>query len=805
MPAKSSFNLKTVAAAGLLSAALVGCGGGSDSTVATSSEPSTPTQTPTAPGAPTDPEPDNQTATGTQTPTDPYADAKKALADAQMAYESLPATATYAEKQQKQTDIETAANSLVTALQTGGASFSDVTKAMNVKNAANTKATNYGNIVTAENKLKEAQTALKNLPATATYADKEKKQADIKTAANTLATALEAGGASASEIQAANEIGSTASNQETIYNTIVTAENKLKEAQTALTNLSATATYEEKRNAQKAIQTAASNLAKAQEASGDSTVDANTIAMKAEEEVKSLNNIIEAVNKVEAKYQLAKSLTEALDEKSSPAQIKAARDAVDDFRKEIASNPNLPKEEQTTYIAQVGTLTKDIDLIAGTPDGDPPNDVANWDKAIDNYRLSGNMADLPGGSGSSLVTTDSDIDFELNGRTLSGDRVRNLPSGWRGESYEDTRGDDLVDSGRVFTNNNAVDVDVTFRNIITDYNNIRGKFMSESTVAISPIDNDATTTVDGNITMSAPASGSWVNTGISRHSFKGASADRSLTGTGLPTGNNELTISATDNYRMFLFGVDMTVSSDNGGIIMKFNDDDELEVKIGGGTSDATLTFSPKATDGDPTNSNITADIADKKFTTKQFQVAYAEFGYWSEVTPNSPFVSIDTFARIMDNDLGLATQPGELKGDADYEGLAAGYYIIDMDDKLNNGEFTARVKLEADFDSSEISGDIDRFRSVTDTDHNSNLRNWSLTLNDAGFGRDNRNLDDVFDGTTDGGGPVDGEWQGQFAGNIGLHTTTLEDDHPQVVVGEFIGHFSDTDSAVGAFGAEID
>lgn len=179
---------------------------------------------------------------------------------------------------------------------------------------------------------------------------------------------------------------------------------------------------------------------------------------------------------------------------------------------------------------------------------------------------------------------------------------------------------------------------------------------------------------------------------------------------------------------------------------------------------------------------------------------SFSRFDYWATVTPgttSSPLgVAIDTFAEVTGD---LTTSPSVLRGDATYQGLATGFYTMNAGSA--RGEFTADVELTADFDDNEIGSIVDNFDSITDMNHS--LHSWELTLEDAEF--NNRNFDatpSTFVGSTIATGGRVGQWQGIFGGKANPGDGRIDNDYPEGVAGEFVGHFSNG-YAAGAFGAE--
>ena len=245
--------------------------------------------------------------------------------------------------------------------------------------------------------------------------------------------------------------------------------------------------------------------------------------------------------------------------------------------------------------------------------------------------------------------------------------------------------------------------------------------------------------------------------------------------------------------------------------------------------------FTPEVPRGDDLN-DVIVSLLEVPDNTK-----YLSFGYWL-VTTDDPKHTIHTFAQghdYGDDNNGLHSTPNELRGKATYSGGAAGVYVLKTGNladnpDLHDGEFVADVELTAQFGNSDntiaaadqwkIEGNIDDFRSSTNTAHN--LSGWNLGLS-ADFGTRNASDADTAQNTvpdanlTTAGfmavkgstNPVTnalraGTLAASFYGNAGAATTTGDapnaDDHPEAVVGEFDGHFVNG-HVVGAFGAVKD
>ncbi|WP_025782413.1 hypothetical protein [Candidatus Synechococcus spongiarum] len=217
----------------------------------------------------------------------------------------------------------------------------------------------------------------------------------------------------------------------------------------------------------------------------------------------------------------------------------------------------------------------------------------------------------------------------------------------------------------------------------------------------------------------------------------------------------------------------------------------------------------------------------------------YLTFGYWVTTTTEKEKIKhkIETFAEASAGYGAVDDSPGSLRGKATYSGGAAGIYVlktgdpIDTDNSLRvyDGEFVADVALTAQFGVNDgsvaaetqwtIEGEVSDFES---TDGSHDLSPWTLKLNsvDLASSRGTPNtptgptaLTTRRMGTTTGSvngvdGAAEGEWSGTFYGNVGTDTTTQSDaaadDHPEAVIGEFNGHFSNG-HVVGAYGAEKD
>ena len=169
---------------------------------------------------------------------------------------------------------------------------------------------------------------------------------------------------------------------------------------------------------------------------------------------------------------------------------------------------------------------------------------------------------------------------------------------------------------------------------------------------------------------------------------------------------------------------------------------------------------------------------------------SYMYFGWWRRVQLDDESFSYDTFSGGMYPVSGGGFD--DLVGSATYNGPAVGQYAIyqPADSDSGTGSFTAQARLEADFDTNMLSGQVTNF---------SNASNWTVTLNKASM--QGGNVDDdtgtvswVIGSRTEDGGM----WDARFFSDV----TPYAGHIPEGVVGDFTAQFGEVGRLTGAFGA---
>ena len=410
-----------------------------------------------------------------------------------------------------------------------------------------------------------------------------------------------------------------------------------------------------------------------------------------------------------------------------------------------------------------------------------------WRDAFDEYQVDFDI-DLP--SKVNLETEPGRITLEYDNDNERGDDIDRLNDRWFGEQYEDIDYRGLTASGGVITNydGDPVTKGATWQALTARQNHDDFSDLLFGSV----VDMTAPAGGTGTLVVDVPADADTITTTLHMSNVDISDTARTRLG--------KYTIGSTA-IQGELFGERgaFTCTADNACTV-SFNRDGFLELKVAANGQD--LTFTTAAN---------TEDIEDLEVTTPQ--TSYAEFGYWVTVNDSDGLTKIDTFAR--DGELAglgrdLTNDPEGLRGSARYDGHAAGYYLLGRE---HNGEFTANVSLEADFDDNEIDGEIDDFRSITNTAHNNELDRWQLDLEEADILTGSRaSFARTFDGNTSSSRTSrTGDWEGRFYGNtfgrddlegVDDGDLTMNRDYPQTVVGEFNGYFHNGE-VIGAFGAE--
>ena len=178
---------------------------------------------------------------------------------------------------------------------------------------------------------------------------------------------------------------------------------------------------------------------------------------------------------------------------------------------------------------------------------------------------------------------------------------------------------------------------------------------------------------------------------------------------------------------------------------------------------------------------------------------AYASYGWWLHTAEDGAL----TASAFMADKGTVAAASGitALRGTATYMGGAAGKYALYSSTGGTNdaGHFTARARLEADFNADTITGTIDQFMGADGMS-----RDWSVALQKSGISDIGAIAGDGTDGNTDlqktvwtrGGtaAAAAGQWSGSLKDNG-------DDGVPKVGTGTFHSMYSTGGRMVGAFG----
>ena len=135
------------------------------------------------------------------------------------------------------------------------------------------------------------------------------------------------------------------------------------------------------------------------------------------------------------------------------------------------------------------------------------------------------------------------------------------------------------------------------------------------------------------------------------------------------------------------------------------------------------------------------------------------------------------------ENNLDLVLHRGEFRADVE----------------LNANFGTTASSADGGF---RVRGSVSNFSSLTNSAHNTDMTSnfGTLSLDET----TTNNPGGSFRGATTGNGIVTmNAWQGQFYGNTGRETITVTDNFPAAAVGEFSGNFGDENKVVGVFGAD--
>ena len=168
---------------------------------------------------------------------------------------------------------------------------------------------------------------------------------------------------------------------------------------------------------------------------------------------------------------------------------------------------------------------------------------------------------------------------------------------------------------------------------------------------------------------------------------------------------------------------------------------------------------------------------------------SYMYFGWWRRYQLDNETFSFETFSGGAHPVSGGGFD--SLIGAATYTGTAVGQYAIyqPLGAQSGNGDFTANARLDADFDTNMLSGELTNFSNASD---------WTMTLNMQSMAGGNVSRGGSVNWTIAGNTESGGEWEAQFFSNI----TPYAGHIPEGVAGQFEAVFNDVGRLTGAFGA---
>ena len=178
----------------------------------------------------------------------------------------------------------------------------------------------------------------------------------------------------------------------------------------------------------------------------------------------------------------------------------------------------------------------------------------------------------------------------------------------------------------------------------------------------------------------------------------------------------------------------------------------------------------------------------------------YATYGWWLHTAANGDLTASAFHGER--GDVPAATGITALRGTASYMGGAAGQYALKSSTGGTNdaGHFTARAKLDADFNDDTITGTIDNFKVGDDGES----RDWEVELKEASIANGGG-----ITRTGEGQADNDTVWtiDGTAADASGAWSGTLQDNDdggvPKVATGTFHTTYGGDGRMVGAFGAD--
>ena len=169
----------------------------------------------------------------------------------------------------------------------------------------------------------------------------------------------------------------------------------------------------------------------------------------------------------------------------------------------------------------------------------------------------------------------------------------------------------------------------------------------------------------------------------------------------------------------------------------------------------------------------------------------YMTFGWWRHdpASVNGTY-RFGVFSDVMGTGFNIATD-NSIRGRAEYDGTAVGMYVDQDALAKRQGEFTAVVRLTADFGSNTLSGEIDNF-NTTPTGGSAapaTAGSWVVILADGGNATIRRR-----------GSTSVGAWGHEF---VPSHGNLPAATQPLSVTGTFDTHIENLLRIIGAFGAE--
>ena len=172
----------------------------------------------------------------------------------------------------------------------------------------------------------------------------------------------------------------------------------------------------------------------------------------------------------------------------------------------------------------------------------------------------------------------------------------------------------------------------------------------------------------------------------------------------------------------------------------------------------------------------------------------YMTFGWWGHepASVNGTYtfgVFSDVTGTVIDDISGVGSG---VTGTADYDGTAVGLYVDQDATTARQGEFTAEVRLTADFDNDSLSGEIDTFKTTPRGGSTAPALSddWAVVLANDGAATIRRT-----------GSTSSGAWAYDFVSN---HQYARENAKPPAVTGTFNTQITNLLQIVGAFGAEL-